>query len=121
MKQFTLSDLIEILDASCCTNNTCNSYYLDGYYSSDLLSDALAHLHNKDVFITIQNHINSVAVCVHCHTKVIVLCHGKDADTEMIKAAEKNNIVILSTKLSQFEVCEKIVLKQKGIDRMIID
>ena len=44
-------------------------------YTSDLLSDVMGHCGDESVLITIQNHLNAIAVCTLAGIEAIVLCH----------------------------------------------
>ena len=72
-------------------------------YTSDLLSDVMGHAGDESVLITIQNHLNTIAVCTLVGTEAIVICHDRPVPDDMKTAAERENIAILTTPLSQFE------------------
>ena len=72
-------------------------------YTSDLLSDVMAHCPDDSVLITVQNHTNTIAVATLVGAVAIVICHDRDIPQEMRDAAEAQHIAILRTPLSQFE------------------
>ena len=71
-------------------------------YASDLLSDVMGHCTGASVLITIQNHLNTIAVCTLVGVEVIVICHGRPIPPDMKEAAEREGVAILSSPLSQF-------------------
>jgi hypothetical protein len=71
-------------------------------YSSDLLSDVLGHCGDESALITIQNHLNTIAVCTLVGVEAIVICHGRPIPPDMKEAAEREGVAILSSPLSQF-------------------
>lgn len=71
-------------------------------YTSDLLSDVMAHAPGDSVLITIQNHINTVAVCTLVGVITIVICNNREIPEDMRKSAEAEKIGIIRTPLSQF-------------------
>ena len=77
-------------------------------YTSDLLSDVMGHCGDESVLITIQNHLNAIAVCTLAGIEAIVLCHDRPAPDDMIEAAKREGIGIMTTSLSQFEVSVKL-------------
>lgn len=79
----------------------------DGY-TSDLLSDVMANAPENSVLITIQAHKNTVAVAGLAGISAVVLCNGREAPADMIEAAEEENILIISTKESQFRASVRI-------------
>jgi serine kinase of HPr protein (carbohydrate metabolism regulator) len=72
-------------------------------YSSDLLSDVMGHCGSESVLITIQNHLNTIAVCTLVGADAIVICHGRPIPPDMKDAAEREGVAILVSPLSQFE------------------
>jgi len=71
-------------------------------YASDLLSDVMGHCGDESVLITIQNHLNAIAVCTLAGVEVVVICNGRPVPDDMKAAAEREGIGILTTSLSQF-------------------
>ena len=72
-------------------------------YASDLLSDVMGHCGDESVLITIQNHLNTIAVCTLDGIEAIVICHGRPVPDDMKTAAERESVAIVTTALSQFE------------------
>lgn len=71
-------------------------------YTSDLLSDVMGHCGDGSVLVTIQNHLNAIAVCTLAGIEAIVLCHNRQPPDDMVEAARREGIGILTTSLSQF-------------------
>lgn len=76
---------------------------ITGGYTSDLLSDVMAHLKEGSALVTIQAHTNTVAVAAITGTSAILLCHGRKADAEMLEAAKKENIALFVSSANQYE------------------
>ena len=72
-------------------------------YTSDLLSDVMGHCGDGSVLVTIQNHLNTIAVCTLAGIEAIVICHGRPVPDEMAEAAAREGVAIVTTKFSQFE------------------
>ncbi len=81
---------------------------LAGGYTSDLLSDAMAHLGEREVLITIQSHKNTIAVASLAGASAIVFCHGRTVSADVVEAAEKEGIALFSTPGNQFVTTCKI-------------
>ena len=77
-------------------------------YTSDLLSDVMGHCGDESVLITIQNHLNAIAVCTLAGIEAIVLCHGRAAPDDMKAAAAREGVGIIETNISQFEASVKL-------------
>jgi hypothetical protein len=72
-------------------------------YASDLLSDVMGHCGDESVLITIQNHLNTIAVCTLAGIEILVICHDRPIPEDMAAAAKREGIAIVTTALSQFE------------------
>ena len=71
-------------------------------YSGDLLSDIMGHAGEDCALITIQNHLNTIAVCTLVGCSVIVLCHNRPVPPDMAEAAKREGIAIIVTAMSQY-------------------
>lgn len=72
-------------------------------YSSDLLSDVMGHCSDDSVLITIQNHLNTIAVCTLVGIEAIIICHNRPIPEDMASAARREEVAIITTPMSQFE------------------
>ena len=75
-----------------------------GVYVGDLLSDVMGHAGEDCVLVTIQNHLNAIAVCTLVGCAVIVLCHNRPVPPDMAEAAAREGVAIIITPLSQYAV-----------------
>lgn len=91
---------------------TIQAEYMDGPiaggYTSDLLSDVMAHAKTGDALITIQAHKNTVAVAGLVGAPAIVLCNDRPIPGDMVEAAREEGIALFSTPMSQFEVSGRL-------------
>jgi sugar phosphate isomerase/epimerase len=71
-------------------------------YASHLLSDVMGHADDGCVLITIQNHLNTIAVCTLVGIEVIVICHGRPVPDDMREAAAREGVAVVVTQLSQY-------------------
>lgn len=76
---------------------------ITGGYTSDLLSDVMAHLKEGDALITIQAHKNTVAVAALTGAPALIFCHNRKPDADTLAAAANENIAVFVSSLSQFE------------------
>lgn len=77
-------------------------------YTGDLLSMVMKNAKNDSIWITIQNHVNIVAVAAMVGVKAIVLCEGLEFSQEVIEKAKEEGINLLSSKENSFVVTGKI-------------
>ena len=71
-------------------------------YVGDLLSDIMGHAGEGCALVTIQNHLNTIAVCTLAGIEAIVICHNRPIPEDMKVAAEREGVAIVTTPLSQF-------------------
>ena len=81
---------------------------VSGAYVSDLLSDVMAHCPDGAVLITVQNHVNTVAVCTLVGAPAIVIVHSRDIPEEMRAAALREGVALLRTPDDQGHAALKI-------------
>lgn len=76
---------------------------VSGGYTSDLLSDVMAHARQNDALITIQSHKNTVAVAALVGMSAIILCNSRPVPDDMAEAAAQEDINLFRTPDNQFE------------------
>jgi hypothetical protein len=81
---------------------------LSGAYTSDLLSDVMAHAPEDSVLITLQGHKNTVACASLAGVKAIVLAGLREAPDDMLEAARAENIAVFVSPLRQFDLSWKV-------------
>ena len=90
----------------------CNANNLDvevnGGYVSDLLSDVLANSNENDLWITLQIHPNIVAIASMKGLSGIVIINGREPEQETVNKAEENNIPIMVSQMTAFELSGKL-------------
>lgn len=77
-------------------------------YTSDLLSDVMAHSKEGGALITIQAHKNTVAVAALVEISVIVICNSRPIPEDMLEAAKDEGIAVFLVKENQFTVSGKL-------------
>ncbi len=75
-----------------------------GGYASDLLSDVMGHSREGDLWVTLQKHVNIVAVAQLQGLAGIVLVNGRRPEPDTASRSEEEGIPIISTELPAFEV-----------------
>lgn len=77
-------------------------------YSSDLLSDVMANCPEGGVWLTVQRHMNVIAVAQLKRIAVIVLVNGLEPDATVLERAGDEGITILSTPDNAFTASGRI-------------
>jgi hypothetical protein len=86
---------------------------IQGGYASDLLSDVMGNSHEGDVWVTLQKHVNIVAVAQLNSLAAIVLVNGRVPEPDTAARAEEMGIPIISTPLQAFDAAG--ILYSSGI------
>jgi hypothetical protein len=81
---------------------------ITGGYVSDLLSDVIGNAKEGSLWVTLQVHLNIVAVASLKGLGAIVLVNNRTPDEETIRKAAAQNIPILTSPLSTFELVGRL-------------
>lgn len=84
-----------------------------GGYSSDLLSCVMAGAKKGNIWITLQAHLNIVAVAALNEVAAIIITENAQPDAVSIAKANQQGVILLSTTKSTYEISGK--LWQMGI------
>lgn len=81
---------------------------IDGCFVGDVMSLALARAKEHDMWITMQGHVNVVAVAVMVGISAIILTDGIIPSQAMCERAEQENIPLLTTHLGSYEMAVEV-------------
>lgn len=84
---------------------------IKGVYIGDLLSWVMGKAREFDVWITIQGHLNIIAVAALTGVSCIIVAEGAEIEADTIKKAELEDILLISTKLTSYDVAKMFALK----------
>jgi predicted transcriptional regulator len=104
----TVQEIIKDLGLSVCCGEDNLTGEVTGGYSGDLLSDVMANSESGNVWVTMQIHVNIVAVAVLKELSAIILVNGRQPADETVKKAIEEHIPILQSQLSAFEIAGKL-------------
>jgi len=103
-----VSELIEKLELTVYTGSEGITNEITGGYVSDLLSDVMGNAKEGNVWITLQNHMNVIAVASLKELSCIILVKGIIPIPEIIEKASEEGIPVLGSKENTFELSGKI-------------
>jgi imidazolonepropionase-like amidohydrolase len=104
-----LQTIIDNLQLKILTNPVDFSTVNPGFgYTSDLLSCVMAGAANQGIWVTLQAHLNIVAVAALLDLSAVIITEGATPDEATIAKANEENITLLSTQESSFEVVGKL-------------
>lgn len=102
-----LKKIINELELNLLTQS-CEDQDIEDGLSSDLLSHVLSEGRKGMIWVTVQRHINIIAVASSVEIGAIVVSGRIPPSEEVIEVAEANNICLLATEESSFSLCGKI-------------
>lgn len=91
-----------------CLQETFEDREIEGAYTSDLLSDAMANARENGVLVTIQAHKNTVAVASLKDLAALVICNDRPIPDDMVESAASEGIAVFLTSEDQFTVSGKL-------------
>lgn len=78
-----------------------------GLYCCDLLSWVMSHAEDGDAWITVQTHINIVAIASLLNLACVIVPESIEVDEDTIEKADEEGIPIFSTDIDSFEIFKK--------------
>lgn len=103
-----VADLIDKLQLKVYTGEAGLNSKVSGAYVSDLLSDVMGHAAEGNVWITLQNHLNVVAIASLRDLPCVILVKNIAPPAEVIEKAVDENIAILGSGEQTFELAGKL-------------
>ena len=68
----------------------------------------MSHAKQGDAWITVQTHMNIVAIASLLEIGCIIIPEGIEIDADTIEKANEENILIISTQLNSYEIFKKL-------------
>jgi len=104
----TLNEVVERLHLSvrCCPDRLERT--ITGGYAGDLMSDVIANAKPGDLWITMQIHVNIIAVAVLKDIAGIVVVQGREPAGETASRAEAEHVPVLVSALPAFETAGRL-------------
>ena len=79
-----------------------------GGYASDLLSDVMANAQDGDAWISMQRHVNTVAVAQLKNLAGIVIVNGRQPEADMAARAAEHGVPVVTTPLPAFDAAGRL-------------
>jgi predicted transcriptional regulator len=104
-----LQEIIERLDLDVLTDQKDFSQFNPATgYASDLLSCVMAGAKQHGLWITLQAHINIVAVAALLDLSAVIITEGAPPDQAVIDKANQQDVTLLSTKAPTYKVAGEL-------------
>ncbi len=97
-------ELLDLLPVTLKTKEETGKNTIEGVYCGDLLSWVMSKAKAGNVWITIQSHINVIAVASLIGIPAIIIVEGSDVDQSVIDKAQEEEIAIFITHKPAYEI-----------------
>lgn len=102
----TVEEVASKLGLKCIVGEKALHKEVEGAYVGDLLSCVMANAKEKQIWITVQGHINVIAVAVLVGIPAVILAQGTVPSEEMKVKADEEQVAILMSKQSSYEIAK---------------
>jgi hypothetical protein len=106
MKVYELAGLI---NAECMTPTVMLERDIISGYSCDMLSWVMAHAKRGAAWITVQTHINVIAVASLMDFACIIIPENIEMEQECVEKAIEENIPVYKSTLSAYRLCGLLI------------
>ena len=100
MEELNLTCLTQKLDFSAITPTS--------GYASDLLSCVMAGAKSDGLWVTLQAHLNIIAIAALLELSAIIITENAQVEPAVVQKANDQGVTLLATPLSTFEVVGKL-------------
>lgn len=83
-----------------------------GVYVGDLLSRAMSHVSAGDIWITIMNNVNVIAVASLTEAACVILAEGVTMDDKTLEVAREREVAVFTSQLTSYELCRQLALSE---------
>ena len=105
-----LKEIIERLNLQAVSSAPLANQSVAGGYAADLLSCAMKGAKKDYVWVTLQSHLNVVAVASLLNLAGVIITEGNRPDHETIARAEKEGVVLMVTPKTTYTVVGELTL-----------
>lgn len=96
--------LSELIEARILTKTADTEREISSGYTCDLLSWVMAHGREGMAWITVQTHMNVIAVATLHDMACVIIPEGIKVEDDVIEKADEEGIVILASALTAYEI-----------------
>ncbi len=104
-----ITDLAKVLDCEVVSgNNSNNDIATENVYIGDLLSLVMSRAEDQAIWITIQTHLNVMAVAELLDFSCIIVVEDLEIEPETIEKSNELQIPILKSKYTAYDIACRI-------------
>ena len=100
-----VSDLITLAQARNLTEQVSTDREISCGYACDLLSWVMAHGEEGMAWVTVQTHLNVIAVAALADMACVVLPEGITMEQDVLAKANAEGMCVLTSPLTAYEIC----------------
>ena len=105
-----LKEFSELSNLKCLNPDVLDERKVSGVFVGDLLSWVMGNAKEGQIWITVQGHLNVIAVAVLKEMPAIILSQSASFDEECLAKASEEKIAVFTSELASYE-CAKICAK----------
>lgn len=79
-----------------------------GGYASDLLSDVLANAPQGGLLVTLQVHLNVIAVASHADLRAVIFSSGRQPDDDVVQKAVDEGLSLFVSPSDTFDIVGRL-------------
>ncbi|MBO4393280.1 MAG: hypothetical protein J5800_02950 [Spirochaetales bacterium] len=106
-----VSELIPLIEAKNLTPTLSTEREVTCGYVCDLLSWVMSHGDSGMAWVTVQTHMNVIAVAVLSEMACVILPEGIEMEAESLEKATSEGMVVLQSPLTAFDICGRMASK----------
>ena len=103
-----LADLVDALGLEVKSGHDSLNREVTGGYASDLLSDVIANSCEGGLWITLQVHLNIVAVATMKELAGVILVNGREPEEDTVRRAETEGVPLMVSRMPAFELVGRL-------------
>ena len=104
----TIKEMIELIEAENMTPETDVNAEVSCGYTCDLLSWVMAHGAAGMAWVTVQTHMNVIAVASLMEMAAVIIPEGIQMEQPSLDKAKDEGINVLETPLTAYEICARL-------------
>ena len=104
----TVQELMNLIDAKNMTPEADMSREVSCGYTCDLLSWVMAHGEEGMAWVTVQTHMNVIAVASLMEMSAVIIPEGIEMEAPSLEKAGDEGICVLQTALTAYEICARL-------------
>ena len=105
-----LEDLVQVLELEELTIGDPSNTDADitRGYASDLLSDVLANAPTGGILVTLQVHLNVIAVASHAGLRAVIFSCGRRPEDDVVERSTEEGLSLYASKADTFELAGRL-------------